>query len=52
MLWIISIIIMSKEEGLVIGTIIFLFLGVAAALAFYVYVGMRSPIATKAANRT
>jgi len=42
---------MSKEAGLIIGTIIFLCLGIVAAIAFHIYVGMKSPAATKSANQ-
>ena len=42
---------MSKEAGLIIGTIIFAVLGVVAGIAFHIYVGMRSPAANKRANQ-
>lgn len=42
---------MSKEAGLIIGTIIFVCLGIVAAIAFHIYVGMRSPAANKSANQ-
>jgi hypothetical protein len=42
---------MSKEAGLIIGSVIFLVLGIIAAIAFHIYVGMKSPTATKAANQ-
>ena len=42
---------MGKEEGLIIGTIIFAVLGVIAGIVFYVYIGMKSPAPAKSANR-
>lgn len=42
---------MSKESGLIVGSIIFLVLGVVATIAFFVYVGMKSPPQAVAANR-
>ena len=42
---------MSKESGLLIGTVVFVVLGVLAAVVFYIYIGMRSPQHHKAANR-
>jgi hypothetical protein len=42
---------MSKESGLIMGSFIFLFLGVVAAVVFYIYVGMKSPLQAKSANR-
>jgi hypothetical protein len=42
---------MSKEQGLIIGSLIFLFLGVVAAVVFHIYVGMKSTPQTKSANR-
>ena len=38
-------------NGLIIGSVIFLVLGILAGVAFYVYVGMKSPSSTKSANR-
>lgn len=43
---------MSKESALWVGSLVFLLLGVAAALVFWVYVGMKSPPALKGANRS
>ena len=40
-----------KESGLLIGTAIFAVLGVVATIAFYVYVGAKSPMQHRAANR-
>jgi len=40
-----------KENGLLIGTIVFAVLGVIATIVFYVYVGAKSPQQHKAANR-
>ena len=45
------ILFMSKESGLIIGSIIFLVLGVVATIVFYVYVGMKSPPQAVSANR-
>lgn len=42
---------MSKESALWIGTLVFSMLGIAAAIVFWIYVGMRSPPAMKSANR-
>lgn len=42
---------MSKESGLVIGTVIFAVLGVIAAVVFYIYIGMKSPQQAVSANR-
>lgn len=42
---------MSKESGLIVGSIIFLVLGVVATIAFFVYVGMKSPPQAVKANR-
>ena len=42
---------MSKESGLLIGSLIFLFLGVIAAVAFHIYVGMKSNPSHKSANQ-
>ena len=38
---------MSKESGLIIGSIIFLVLGVVATIVFYVYVLLATSIPTK-----
>ena len=40
-----------KETGLLIGTAIFAVLGVIATIVFYVYVGAKSPMQHRAANR-
>ena len=42
---------MSKESGLIIGSVIFAVLGVIAAIVFYIYIGMKSPQQAVAANR-
>jgi len=42
---------MSKESGLIVGSIIFLVLGVVATIVFYVYVDMKSPPQAVSANR-
>ena len=42
---------MSKESGLIIGSVIFAVLGVIAAIVFYIYIGMKSPLQAVAANR-
>ena len=42
---------MSKELGLIIGSIVFFVIGILAAIGFYIYVGMKSPTNTKSANR-
>jgi hypothetical protein len=42
---------MSKTDGLIIGSVIYLFLGIVAAIGFHIYVGMRSPSAAKSANQ-
>jgi len=42
---------MSKETGLIIGSIVFLILGIVAAVVFYVYIKMKSPPHAVAANR-
>lgn len=43
---------MSKNTTLLVGSMIFLFLGIIAAIVFYVYVGMQSSPVLKGANRT
>ena len=43
---------MSKNTTMLIGSLIFLFLGIIAAVVFWVYVGMQSIPALKSANRT
>lgn len=42
---------MSKESGLLVGTIIFIILGIVAALVFYNYIRMKSPPHAVEANR-
>lgn len=42
---------MSKETGLLIGSVVFLILGIVAAVVFYVYIKMKSPPHAVAANR-
>lgn len=42
---------MSKESGLIIGSAIFLFLGIVAAIIFHIYVGMKSNPDVKSANQ-
>lgn len=42
---------MGKETGLIVGSVIFLVLGVIAAIVFYIYIGMKSPQQAVAANR-
>ena len=42
---------MSKESGLIVGSVVFLFLGVIAMIGFHIYVGMKSTPATKGANQ-
>ena len=42
---------MSKESGLLIGTLVFVILGVVAAIVFYSYIKMKSPAHAVAANR-
>lgn len=43
--------IMSKTDGLLIGTIVFVILGIIAAVVFYIYIGMKSPTQAVSANR-
>ena len=43
---------MSKETGLLVGSLIFLFLGIIAMIVFHIYVGMRSTPNHKSANQT
>lgn len=43
---------MSKNTTILIGSIVFLFLGLIAAAVFWVYVGMQSLPNLKSANRT
>lgn len=42
---------MSKESGLIIGSAIFLFLGIIAGAVFHIYVGMKSQAELKGANQ-
>ena len=42
---------MSKETGIIVGSIIFAVLGVIAAIVFFVYIGMKSPPQAVSANR-
>lgn len=42
---------MSKETGLIVGSAIFLFLGIIAGAIFHVYVGMKSNPDVKGANQ-
>lgn len=42
---------MSKESGLIIGSAIFLFLGIIAGAVFHIYVGMRSKPEAKSSNQ-
>ena len=42
---------MSKESGIIIGSIIFASLGIIAAIVFFVYIGMKSPPQAVSANR-
>lgn len=41
----------TKTDGLIIGSVVFLFLGIVAAIGFHIYVGMRSPPSAKSANQ-
>ena len=41
----------TKTDGLIIGSVVFLFLGIIATIGFHIYVGMRSPPAAKSANQ-
>jgi hypothetical protein len=43
---------MTKNTTILIGSIVFLFLGLVAAAVFWVYVGMQSLPNLKSANRT
>ena len=43
---------MTKESGLLIGSVIFAVLGLVAAVVFHIYVGMRSAPNHKSANQT
>jgi hypothetical protein len=42
---------MLKETGLLVGTVIFIILGIVAAIVFYSYIKMKSPPHQVAANR-
>lgn len=42
---------MSKESGLLVGTLIFIILGIVAAVIFYSYIKMKSPAHAVDANR-
>jgi hypothetical protein len=42
---------MSKESGLIVGSLIFLVLGIIAAVVFYIYIGTKSPHQHVSANR-
>jgi hypothetical protein len=42
---------MSKELGLLIGSAVFLFLGIIAGAVFHIYVGMKSNPEVKGANQ-
>lgn len=42
---------MTKETGLLIGSAIFLFLGIVAGAVFHIYVGMKSNPDVKGANQ-
>ena len=42
---------MSKNTTLLVGSLIYLFLGIIAAAVFWVYVGMQSAPGLKSANR-
>lgn len=42
---------MAKETNLIIGSAIFLFLGVIATAVFHIYVGMKSAAETKSSNQ-
>jgi hypothetical protein len=42
---------MSKESGLLVGTLVFIILGIVAALVFYNYIRMKSPPHAVDANR-
>jgi hypothetical protein len=41
----------NKEAGLIIGSAVFLFLGIIAAAVFHIYVGMKSKPEAKASNQ-
>ena len=42
---------MGKETGLIVGSAIFLFLGIIAGAIFHIYVGMKSQAEVKGANQ-
>ena len=42
---------MSKESGLIVGTVIFLALGAIAAVVFFILIGNKSPQQHVSANR-